>query len=133
MNPAYFETHFRTEPEVNDWPAAFAILTGYATTGEVWTDQANQAADRALEEELCGTAAWLRRITGYSPKTDHCEPGWAVEIGLDAAIDIGRRFRQDALYYVTGDSLRVTSCNSGPSQSQLVGGFRERISRSADR
>ena len=37
MNPSYFETHFRLETPISDWPCEFVIITAHATTGESWT------------------------------------------------------------------------------------------------
>ena len=126
LHPAYFETCFRQEESFSDWPDEFAIITAYATTGETWTDEQNEAADRALEADLRKTGKWMRRLTGYSPTTGHGEPGWAVEIGLQDACEIGLRYQQHAIYFVSGDDLRVTLCDD---QRELVavGAFRERV------
>jgi hypothetical protein len=75
MHEAYGETHFRISEHVDQWPQEFAIITAYATTGEVWSDAENEAADRALYAELCRQSQMIRRITGYSPSTGHAEPG----------------------------------------------------------
>src|SRR5207248_2109075 len=101
MQTAYFETHFASEEECGSWPRQFAIITAYATTGEKWTKIECETADKALELELRRGNRWLRRITGYSPITGHAEPGWAVDIAFEAACDLGLRFRQDAIYFVT--------------------------------
>jgi len=69
MHPAYLETHFIAGDDSQDWPGQFAIITAYATTGDVWTDQQNEAADQALETALRATGRWMRRITRYSPTT----------------------------------------------------------------
>ncbi len=39
MPVEYFETHFRTESHVPRWPAHFAIITAFATTGHQWSAQ----------------------------------------------------------------------------------------------
>lgn len=111
MYPAYFETHFKRQLPWEDWPSEFAIITAYATTGEVWTDSENQAADRRLGAVLQQQENWLRRLTGYSPMTGHAEPGWAVNLSFEAACNLGQQFRQDAIYYVVGDTLYVSFCD----------------------
>lgn len=126
MHPAYFETHFQQDEAWQDWPEQFAIITAYATTGETWTDAENQAADLALEAELRKQSAWVRRITGYSPATGHAEPSWAVPIDFKTACDIGKRYRQDAIYYVAHDTLFVSYCDSRRA-SITVGDFRPRV------
>jgi hypothetical protein len=127
MSPAYFETHFRREERWDDWPKEFAIITAYATTGEKWTDAENQEADRALEKELRQRAQWVRRLTGFSPTTNHAEPGWAVAIDFDPACEIGCAFRQDAIYYVTADALHVSFCDPRRRVGVEVGNFRVRV------
>jgi hypothetical protein len=125
MHSAYFETHFRREEAWDDWPEKFAIITAYATTGKQWSDAQNQEADLALEAKLRGEAPWVRRLTGFSPTTNHAEPGWAVAIDFGKACEIGREFKQHAIYYVEGDELSVSLCAS--EETKKVGEFRARV------
>lgn len=126
MNPAYFETHFEQHEPCQEWPKRFAIITAFATTGERWSEEKNRKADRALESELRNKAKWMRRLTGYSPSNGHAEPGWAVEVDLKEACDIGRRYHQDAIYYVENDRLSVSFCD-GRSGLVEVGTFSSRV------
>lgn len=126
MNPVYFETLFAVAAPPSDWPAAFAIITAYATTGEEWNEEENRAADARLEMVLRERGVWMQRITGYSPRTGHAEPGWAVAVSFDSACDLGRQFRQDAIYYVEGDALFVSYCDTR-CQLEPVGPFRVRV------
>ena len=126
MSPAYFETHFQPEGSDADWPLQFAIVTAYNTTGETWSPERNSAADTDLAAELAAMGIWRRRITGYSPSTGHAEPGWAVELSLNDACDLGLRYKQDAIYYVTGDELWVTFCGDR-RQLVRVGSFADRL------
>ena len=132
IHPAYFRTYFREEAPISDWPGVFAIITAYATTGETWTEEENEMADRALEGELQKTGRWMRRLTGYSPTTGHAEAGWAAEIPWDEACDVGLRFKQDAIYTVNGDELSVTLCDHRRGLVK-VGAFRERVTVAARR
>ncbi len=126
IHPAYLETHFRQHQPFSDWPEEFAIITAFSTTGETWTKDQNESADRAIEVELQAHGQWHKRLTGYSPTTGHAEPGWAVEMPLSDACDLGLRYLQDAIYFVSGDELRVIPCGE-PREHLLVGGFRERL------
>ena len=123
MNPAYFETRFRTNQVVDSWPDEFVILSAYASTGERWTPEQNAIADRTLVAELRARSGWLPRIVGYSPASDHAEPSWAVRLSLGDAREIGLRFRQDAIYHVREDLLSVTHCDAG-AVLVPVGSFR---------
>jgi hypothetical protein len=127
MHPAYFETRFKLEGHHPSWPSEFAILTAYETTGEHWSAQRNSDADKELESFLKAARVWLLRITGYSPITNHCEPGWAVALPFHAACDIGLRFKQDAIYFVKGDELTVTYCDPSQRAPVPAGSFRQRL------
>jgi hypothetical protein len=126
VTSSYLETHFHPERSFSDWPEQFAIITAYATTGEVWTAEENESADRALADALRASGRWHERITGYSPSTGHAEPGWAVEMDLQEACDIGLRYLQDAIFFVTGDELCVSLC-AEPRERMIVGSFRQRL------
>ncbi len=126
MHPAYFETRFRTTTSSSDWPPSFVIISACATTGETWPRQANEEADNRLAAELNARGVWTTRVTGYSPLTGHAEPGWAVEVDLQDARDIGRRFLQDAIYIVETDVLWVVSC-AGDDPPVEVGTFSSRL------
>ncbi|QFY43164.1 DUF3293 domain-containing protein [Candidatus Methylospira mobilis] len=126
MNRVYFDTHFERRESWEVWPAEFAIITAYATTGETWPDSRNLAADRQLEAELRRQRRWMRRLTGFSPADGHAEPGWAVDIGFHAVCDIGKRYEQDAIYYIIEDTLYVSFCDQRRALLE-VGGFRVRV------
>jgi hypothetical protein len=126
IHPAYFNVRFRGPWADRIHPEEFTIVTAYATTGETWPEEQNRAADLKLENELCGTGCWMRRITGYDPATGHAEPGWAVEIGFDEAVDLGLRFKQDAIFWVSGNRVWVAKCGPDGERSE-VGLFSERF------
>lgn len=126
MNPVYFETHFRTPHPVTPWPAEFVIISAFATTGEFWTSRQNEDADRRLASQLSALGVWVERVTGYSPTTGHAEPGWAAELAIEEACDIGLHFRQDAIYHVKNDRLSVTYCDSR-RELLHVDSFRSRL------
>ena len=132
IHPAYFDTHFRLEAPISEWPERFVIITAFATTGEAWTAEENDSADRELESELRRSGRWVSRLTGYSPSTGHAEPGWAVKMPWEAACDVGLRFKQDAIYCVSGDNLSVTLCDHRRGLVP-VGGFRERLASALPR
>lgn len=125
MEAVYFEARFLVEEPVDSWPEEFAIITAYATTGETWTREENEAADRRLHHELAKRSPFLIRVTGYSPTTGHGEPGWAAVIPFDEACDLGLEFKQDAIYHVAGDDLCVTYCDD--RRGGRISGTRRRL------
>ena len=126
VNPAYFETRFRPARPVAAWPAEFVIISAFATTGEAWTPEENESADRHLASDLLAHDVWLERVTGYSPTTGHSEPSWAVELPLDEARAVGLRFHQDAIYHVKDGRLSVTHCDAW-RELVYVDSFRSRL------
>ncbi len=126
MLGVYMETRFRAERPCVYWPKEFVILSAYATTGQTWSEERNMAADRRLEAELRARGTWFLRIEGYSPSSGHCEPSWATTMPLEAAVQIGRRFEQDAIFYVHDETLSLVYCD-GRRASQAVGLFLSRL------
>jgi len=126
MPAEYFAVRFRVPEEPGPWPAAFGVVTAYATTGESWPRERNEAADRALAAELSVRSGFHRRIVGYSPTTGHAEPGFAVDLSCDEICDLGRRYLQDAVYFVRGDALFVSYADARRALVP-VGSFRARL------
>jgi hypothetical protein len=111
MTPAYFDTRFKLDLPFTQLPESFAIITAHATTGEVWTTEDNHAANESLRDELERGEKLLGTITGYSPITQHAEPGYAAVLEFEEACNIGVRFKQDAIYYVSSGTLFVSYCD----------------------
>jgi hypothetical protein len=111
MTPAYFDTRFKLGLPFTELPESFAIITAHATTGEVWTAEDNHAANEALRDELERGEKLLGTITGYSPITQHAEPGYAAVLEFEEACNIGVWFKQDAIYYVSSGTLFVSYCD----------------------
>jgi hypothetical protein len=126
MPEFYFQTRFRIESPVALWPREFAIITAWATTGQAWSFHRNVTADEALRVDLVRSRFWHHRITGYGPDSGHSEPGWAVETDFTTACEIGRRFLQHAVYFVSSDTLSVAQCDPAATLIEM-GSFRDRL------
>jgi len=120
MTPAQREQFkqaiFQFTPLPTDWPADFAIITGYDPDGLLTTAEQNLAADFALEAELRAAGYRLHRITGGSADGVHLEPGWGVPIGLPGAVEFGRRYRQLAVFAVRAGRLASVDCEDGSAE-----------------
>jgi hypothetical protein len=126
MHPAYFETRFDSHGFGGTWPAQFAIVTAWETTGTSKSPAANESANRAFQIELEHRGLWHQMVTGYSPTTRHAEPGWAIELPFDDACDLGQKFLQDAIYFIDEDQFFVSHCDDR-RQMVFVGNFRQRL------
>ena len=43
--------------------------------------------------------------------TQHAEPGYAAALEFEEVCKIGARFKQDAIYFVSGGTLFVSHCD----------------------
>jgi len=127
MPPIYFDTRFKLGLPLTELPDSFAIITAHATTGEVWTAEDNNAANEALRAELEHGGHFIETITGYSPETNHAEPGFAAAIPFEEACQIGARFKQYAIYSVSSGTLFVSHCDHRLSLKPIT-----RFSKRAD-
>ena len=47
------------------------------------------------------------------------EPGWAVEMGFEAACDFGLHFKQDAVFWVSGNRVWVVKCGPDRQRTEI--------------
>jgi hypothetical protein len=127
MHPFYFETRFRItkSPSIDSFLSTssqkpLAIISAYATTGETWPEEKNLAEDQMLSQSLTELGLQVARIEGYSPTTGHCEPGWIGSMSLAAALELGRSFKQDAIYWIEKGELYVISCDADLADSNSL-------------
>lgn len=128
LHPAYFDTHFRDSELPETWPDSFAIITAYQPTGTIWDQPTNELADKRLKEYLECEKLPHWRLTGFSPKTGHAEPGWAVSAEFFQACEIGLKFEQHAIYFVENGTLFISLCSVAFRNLESVGSFMERLS-----
>lgn len=111
MLPDYFETRFKLDVPIEVLPEHFAIVTAYQPTGTKWPEDRNQEATLQLSQELEQQNVLLGKATGYSPKTGHAESGFAAHLSFEKACDLGLRYEQDAIYFVSSGTLFVSHCD----------------------
>ena len=111
----YAQTVFAHAALPAGWPAHFWIITAYPPTGEAAPSAARLAElDAALVDALRAEGAdALHRVTGGSPDGAHTEPGWAAALSTEAAMRLGRQFRQVAIFRVEAGRLAVVDCENG--------------------
>lgn len=125
--PAYFSTRFWVEEPAQSLTEFGVILSGFATTGQVWDAPRNRQSDLALESLLRShSQCILVRLIGYSPSLDHAEPSWLVDLNCQEGCRIGVEFQQDALYSVEAGELFVVDCQD-PAKRAYVGRFSDRL------
>ena len=131
--PEYHETRFAPkEPPPSRWPKAFAVITACNPLGQGLDEEADKAATVCLRKAINRLGMKRHRVTGVSADMKHREPGFAVwGCDLPAAIQLGREFAQNAIFWIEEGKLDVVSCATGTRQH--VGLWSELLQTSADR
>jgi hypothetical protein len=111
MNPAYHKPVFEYIPAGK--PTDFWVITAYNPDGKNTDPGTNAAADARLHADITVLGIRPFRIIGMSPDATHAEPGWGVPCDETTAIEIGRRYRQEAVYHFTADRIDLVDCKTG--------------------
>ena len=121
----YLETIFVAKTPKEGWPRRFYIVTPCNPFSGGDRD-GDDGAYRNFRKELSRRGHWRHKVTGASPDWGHREVGCAVgRISLGEAIKLGKEFKQNAIFGVEGDEVRVVSCLT--RESQAMGRFSERL------
>lgn len=110
LNPAYLSTVFEYVP--TDKPADFWVITAHNPKGGPADPGDNLAADKRLHADLIDIKTTPFRIIGLSPDETHVEPGWGFPSDETTAIEIGRRYEQDAVYHFTAGRIDLVDCKT---------------------
>lgn len=107
----------------------FAIITAHNPKGKVLTSCQNRLLDRQLQHEIDKLRQPYRAMVGTSVDRCHMEKSWGVSTDKDSAVILGRKFQQNAIYFVERDKLQLIPCLFSPSQyqEQMMGRFSSRI------
>ena len=122
----YLQTIFiAKKPPEGVWPEKFAVITACnpMSSGE---RQEDAAAMTRLRKHLSRRGLKRHKVSGASPDWRHQEVGFAVcDVSLQEALEIGREFRQRAVFWVEGGGIEVVSCECG--ERKIVGLWEERV------
>ena len=108
MNPAYETSLFEVKGEL---PQNFLIITAYNPKGLNAPMSRNLHQDATLKSVLVNRGLDPVRVIGQSPDQSHQEPSWAVDLDLEAGLELARLFKQLAIYQVEGKQLKLHDCN----------------------
>jgi hypothetical protein len=110
LNPAYHQTVFQYIPTGK--PADFWVITAYNPKGRPADPGDNLAADARLHADLTNLEITPFRIIGLSPDETHAEPGWGFPADETTALEIGRRYRQEAVYHFATGRIDLVDCKT---------------------
>jgi len=105
MNPAYKETVF--ESELRFFPDVFAIITAHNPEGLNCPPAVNESLNRDLLREIRAPAFDSFEITGMSPDGVHREAGFGIVCPFEAAVQLGRKYKQEAIFRIEQDQLSL--------------------------
>lgn len=122
MNPGYHQVRFKAELPEDALPVRFGIVTACNPDGRSVSDTENAAATEGFRAELAGGAAVFFPVTGGSADFVHAEPGFGIALNTRAeAITLGRRWRQEAVFWVEAGEVELVPCGDG--ESSIVGAW----------
>ena len=124
--PEYLQTIFiAKETPDGGWPEKFAVLTACnpMSSGERKDDA---AATIRMRKRLSRSGHKRYRITGSSPASNHLEASFAAwNLSIEEAMEIGREFQQNAIFWIDEGRIEVVSCANG--ERKFVGKWEERF------
>ncbi len=106
----YSDTVFEYLPDGK--PADFWVITAYNPDGRTADPGDNLLADSLLQAEIGESKLNAFRIIGMSRDESHAEPGWGIECDERTALDLGRRYRQEAAFHFTGRGIDLVDCKT---------------------
>ena len=127
MKSAYLDTVFDVDHQAQ-LPQEFVIITAYNPRGRAAPPSRNQHQDQTLRAVLINRGATPLRVTGRNVDGSHQEPGWAVALSVQVGLEIGRMFKQEAIYSVSHDELTLHACTH--EQTDPVGSWNARVIKS---
>ena len=110
LNPAYHQTVFEYIPAGK--PDDFWVITAYNPNGRQADPGDNTTADARLHADLEALGITPFRVTGLSPDESHSEPGWGFPSDEATALEIGRRYRQEAVFHFTAGGIDLVDCKT---------------------
>ena len=124
MNPAYLDTVFDVETH-HPLPQEFVIITAYNPRGRAAPPTRNHHQDQTLRAVLEGRGVTPFRVIGRSVDGSHQEPGWGSPLDIQTGLEIGRMFKQEAIYHVHDDELTLHSCTH--EETEQMGNWSARV------
>jgi hypothetical protein len=125
MNNKYFETVFLKLEQTDEFPESFAIVTACNPMDQILSQADNGKRNQKLLDTLNSRGQYLFPIIGSSPDLTHQEPSLIMHASRPEALELGIRFGQRAIFWVSKDLLEIIECATG--KRHPVGSFRKRI------
>jgi len=112
---AYLDTVFDYIP-TSETPD-FWVITACNPGGRTADPVDNIMADKRLRAEIGKLKITPFRVIGRSRDATHAERGWGIPCDEVTAIEIGRRYRQQAVFHFSSGRIDLVDCKSGKRES----------------
>lgn len=123
MNPDFDKAWFHCS--ITSPPERFCIVTAYNPPEETRNPEGNEEANRALEQALGDLGCRTFRFDAGAKDRSHIEVSFGAELPLEAGLQLGRQFRQEAIFWV--DSGKVFQVDCATEERKPHGNWHERL------
>jgi hypothetical protein len=110
MNPVYLNVRFQVDLPDDILPEAFGIVTAWNPDGLAAAPGINDAANARLQTQLMSHGLAHFPATGGSPDFTHAEPGFGILATRDRCLELGRQYRQEAIFWIEHGIVYLCSC-----------------------
>lgn len=114
LNTAYLNAVFEYIPSGK--PNDFWVITAHNPDGEDASSGDNIVSDARLLADIEALNIAHFRIIGLSPDEKHAEPGWGIPCDEATALEIGQRYRQEAVFHFLSGRIDLVDCNTRKRQ-----------------
>lgn len=121
LKAEYRQVRFRCNSA--DLPHLFYIITAYNPDGITVGDEANQKASQALMCEIEQAGHRHFPVTGGNSDFSHAELGFGVTCTADEALQLARRFSQEAIFKVVDGSVFLISALNEDAPPEEIGAW----------
>lgn len=120
MKPEFQNVRFRAAVPDALKSKNFGVITACNPDGISVSDAQNETATQRLKSDLVHEGLVHFPVTGGSPDFSHAETGFGVVWDSpDEAVAWGRKFRQEAVFWIEDGLVHLVSCSD--DQSIFVG------------
>ncbi len=104
----------------------FAVVAAFNSSGEHPDKTKDKIQARLLAKTLRDRKLEYLKVTLSSPDGKNREPGFAVILPEDDAVDLGCDFKQKAIFWVGGDDVLLVACLTTAMGHERIGSWRDR-------
>lgn len=106
--------------------ASFAIITAYNPLGNICTQSVNQGLNKRLQADAEQLKVPHRKLWGCSPELDYSESSWAIMTDKETAINLAKKYQQNAIYWVEKGQIFLIPCMLTQYKVEHLGEFEQR-------